>query len=193
MIASIKGTLTDKSPTSVVIDIGGIGLQVLIPVSSLEGLGDIGDKVQLLTHLHVREDALQLYGFATLAERELFLSLISISGVGPKLAQSILSGITVEDFRLAVQQQNIAALSRVPGIGKKTAERLVVELKEKIGHLETDSRGLPVASSAAEEAIRALLSLGYRQQQAGMTVQKLLKEDASMSVEELIRRSLREM
>jgi len=136
MIASVRGILTHKSLTSVVIHTGGIGFQILIPVSSHEALGKVGEEVSLLTYLHVREDVLQLYGFATEAERELFLSLITVSGIGPKLAQSVLSGISVKDFRLAVQQQDIAALSRVRGIGKKTAERLVVELREKIASPE---------------------------------------------------------
>lgn len=192
MIATVHGKLTWKSPTSVIIETGGIGLQIFIPVSSLEAIGDIGENVQLFTHLHVREDALQLFGFATKAERELFLFLISVSGVGPKLAQSVLSGISVDDFRRAIQQQDIAALSRVPGIGKKTAERLIVELKEKIGRSDA---ALAASSkiSSSEEAVMALLSLGYRRAQAEPIVQSLLKQDVSMPIEELIRRALREM
>jgi Holliday junction DNA helicase RuvA len=193
MIDRIRGKLIRKSPTSAVIETAGVGFHLLIPVSSHEALGDIGEEVTLLTHLHVREDAMQLFGFATRAERELFLSLISVSGVGPKLAQSVLSGISVPDFHAAIQQQDIHALSRVPGIGKKTAERLVVELKDKTGKLDLDVGGKPHVASTAEEAVRAMLSLGYKRQQAESIVQKLLKQDAALSIEALIRRALREM
>lgn len=193
MIASIRGTLIQKSPTSVVIETGGVGFRLFIPVSSHEALGETGSEVTLLTHLHVRDDALHLFGFATSAERDLFLSLISVSGVGPKLAQSVLSGISVKDFQIAIRQQDIAALSRVPGIGKKTAERLVVELKDKTEKLGDDMGAMSRTASTAKEAVSALLSLGYKRQQAESTVQKLLKQDASLSIESLIRQALRAM
>ncbi|MBN2105458.1 Holliday junction branch migration protein RuvA [bacterium] len=193
MIASIRGKLIRKSPTSVVIETGGVGFHLFIPVSSHSVLGDIGEEVTLLTHLHVRDDALLLFGFATSDERDLFLSLISVSGVGPKLAQSVLSGISVEDFYTAIQHHNVDTLSRVPGIGKKTAERLMVELKDKAGKFGHGLKIQPEAASIAEEGIGALLSLGYKRHLAESIVQKLLKQDASISVEILIRRALREM
>ncbi|MBN1780987.1 Holliday junction branch migration protein RuvA [bacterium] len=193
MIATLRGKLTFKSPTSVVIETGGVGFLVHIPVSSLETLGETGEDVSLYTHLHVREDAMQLYGFATQSERDLFLSLIAVSGIGPKLAQGVLSGISVEQFYRAIEHQDVAALSHVPGIGKKTAERLVLELKDKIGG--TSAGGPPGAGlmPAAEEAVMALLSLGYKRQKVEPVVQNLIIQDRSLSIEELIRRALREM
>ena len=191
MIARIRGILLQKSPTSVLVETGGIGFQVQIPVSSMNALGEPGQEVQLLTVLHVREDALQLFGFATRDEKELFIQLIGVSGVGPKLAQAVLSGISVDDFRSAIHQQNFSALSRIPGIGRKTAERLVVELKDKIGKAAQTGTA-EGGTSAGEEAVKALLSLGYKRTQAETVIQRLTRE-SSMPIEELIRRALREL
>jgi len=193
MIASIRGKLIQKSPTFVVIETSGIGFHLFIPVSSHAALSEIGKEATLFTYLHVREDALQLFGFVTQAERDLFLSLISVSGIGPKLAQGILSGISVTDFYSAIQHQDIHALSRIPGIGKKTAERLMVELKDKTEKLGLDIQTRPETESVVKEAVSALLSLGYKRHQAELIVQKLVKQDASISIEALIRRALREM
>jgi Holliday junction DNA helicase RuvA len=191
MIARIRGILLQKSPTSVLIETGGIGFQLHIPVSSMNAIGEPGQEVQLFTVLHVREDALQLFGFATWQEKDLFLQLISVSGIGPRLAQSVLSGISVDDFRAAIHQQNFSALSSIPGIGRKTAERLVVELKDKIGMAaqpgKTEGR-----TPVSEEAVMALLSLGYKRNQAESVIRKLTQE-SSMPIEELIRRALREL
>jgi Holliday junction DNA helicase RuvA len=191
MIARIRGILLQKSPTSVLIETGGIGFQLHIPVSSMNDIGEPGQEVQLFTVLHVREDALQLFGFATRQEKDLFLQLISVSGIGPRLAQSVLSGISVDDFGAAIHQQNFSALSSIPGIGRKTAERLVVELKDKIGITaqpgKTEGR-----TPVSEEAVMALLSLGYKRNQAESVIRKLTQE-SSMPIEELIRRALREL
>lgn len=191
MIARIRGILLQKSPTSVLIETGGIGFQLQIPVSSMNALGEPGQEVQLLTVLHVREDALQLFGFATPEERELFLQLIGVSGIGPKLAQAVLSGISVDDFSTAIYEQNFTALSRIPGIGRKTAERLVVELKDKLSKPSQTSK-IEGWSSSGEEAVKALLSLGYKRTQAESVIQRLSR-DSSMPIEELIRRALREI
>jgi Holliday junction DNA helicase RuvA len=192
MIAYISGKLTRKTPTWIVVETGGVGFQVFIPVSSYDALGETGRDVRVLTHLHVREDVLQLYGFATEAEKRLFLMLISVSGVGPKLAQGILSGISVAEFESAVRSQDLAALTRVPGIGKKTAERLVLELKEKIGEARTADGSAPPAERLPfeEEAVLALVSLGYKRAQAQETIRKVLKQDRSLSLEETLRRAL---
>ena len=193
MIASITGKMTHKSPTWIVVESGGIGFHISIPVSSYDAFGETGRDVRVLTHLHVREDALQLFGFATGAERRLFLLLISVSGVGPRLAQGILSGIAVEDFEKAVRGNDLAALTKVPGIGKKTAERLVLELKEKIGEFKfSGEQGAPSEKTPMEEeAVLALVSLGYRRAQAQEAVQKIMKQDRSLSLEETLRRALR--
>jgi Holliday junction DNA helicase RuvA len=193
MIASITGKLTRKSPTWIVVESGGIGFHISIPVSSYDAFGETGGDVRVLTHLHVREDALQLFGFATEAERRLFLLLISVSGIGPKLAQGILSGIAVGDFERAVRGHDLASLTKVPGIGKKTAERLVLELKEKIAEPEPPAGQAAPAdrSPMEEEAVLALVSLGYRRAQAQEAVRKSLKQDASVSLEETLRRALR--
>jgi Holliday junction DNA helicase RuvA len=193
MIASISGKLIRKTPTWIVVESGGIGFHISIPVSSYDAFGETGRDVHVLTHLHVREDALQLFGFASEAERRLFLLLISVSGIGPKLAQGILSGIAVGDFEQAVRTNDLASLTRVPGIGKKTAERLVLELKEKIGEAvsltqPSDTSG---RSPIEEEAVLALVSLGYRRAQAQEAIQKTVKQDRSLSLEETLRRALR--
>ena len=175
------------------VEAGGMGFHISIPISSYDALGETGREVRVLTHLHVREDALQLWGFATESEKRLFLLLISVSGIGPKLAQGILSGISVADFEEAVRNQDLSALIRVPGIGKKTAERLVLELKDKIGeatvetHLELPSQKVPTE----EEAILALVSLGYKHIQAQEAVRKILKLDPLLPLEETLRRALR--
>jgi holliday junction DNA helicase RuvA len=193
MIAHISGKLIQKNATWIVVESGGIGFHVSIPVSSYDAFGETGMTVRVLTHLHVREDALQLFGFATEAERRLFLLLISVSGIGPKLAQGILSGIAVGDFETAVRDNDLAALTKVPGIGKKTAERLVLELKEKIGEFKSAGERAAPSEKAPmeEEAVLALVSLGYRRVQAQEAVQKILKQDRSLSLEETLRRALR--
>jgi Holliday junction DNA helicase RuvA len=193
MIAYISGKLTYKTPTWIVVETGGLGFHLFIPVSSYDALGETGRDVRVLTYLHVREDVLQLYGFATEAEKRLFLLLISVSGVGPKLAQGILSGISAVDFEQAVRNQDVASLIKVPGIGKKTAERLVLELKEKVGEARAaDEQVLPSERlTFEEEAVLALVSLGYKRTQAQDAIRKVLKQDRSLSLEETLRRALR--
>ncbi len=195
MIAFITGKLAAKSPTWAVVETAGVGFHVSIPVSSFNVLGPAGSDVRLLTHLHVREDALQLYGFATEAERRLFLLLISISGVGPKLAQGILSGISVEEFEAAVRAQDAASLVKVPGVGRKTADRLVLELRDKIGEAPAAGSDAPAgaASPVEEEAVLALVSLGYKRVQAQEAVRKALKTNRSASLEEALKAALRTM
>lgn len=195
MIAFLSGKLAAKSPTWAVVETAGVGFHVFIPVSSFNALGPPGSDVRLLTHLHVREDALQLYGFATEAERRLFLLLISVSGVGPKLAQGILSGISVDEFEAAVRSQDAASLVKVPGVGRKTADRLVLELRDKIGeaHEAGPDASAGMTPSIEDEAVMALVSLGYKRIQAQEAVRKVLKTDPSAPLEETLKRSLRMM
>lgn len=196
MISSLRGKLIQKNPTQLVMDVNGVGYAVHIPLSSYQQIGPIGSDLQLLTYLHVREDILQLFGFATEGERELFQMLIAISGIGPKLAQSILSGISVEDFKQAIIDTNIDVLISISGIGRKTAQRLMVELKEKFGDVQEDiSVVVPsqqVDGTLVEEAILALVSLGYKKTKARMAIQKVLETSSEkLPVEDIIKRALR--
>lgn len=196
MISSLTGTLRSKHPTEILIEVYGIGYSVSIPLSTYEKLGDIGSSVSLLTHFHVREDAMQLFGFFTEEERRLFKLLISVSGIGPRIAQSILSGINVMELKSHLASGNVNALIEIPGVGKKTAERLIVELRDKIG--KTDGEiGFPALGTTSEpmhiEAIQALISLGYNQQVAEKALRLVLNElqGSAISLEELIKRALR--
>jgi holliday junction DNA helicase RuvA len=197
MIASLNGILKGKSPTEVLVDVNGVGYSVSIPLSTYSTLGDLNSPVHLLTHLHVREDAMQLFGFATEAERQLFRLLISITGIGPKIAQGILSGISVPDLRQHIAGGNIAALTSIPGIGKKTAERLIVELRDKIGKIEPSSAaGLISGDRNVEirsEALLALTSLGYNRIAAEKALRMAINDTAGsqLSVEDLIKKALK--
>ena len=195
MIASLTGLLKAKSPTEVLVDVNGVGYSLSIPLSTYSKLGGIDSTVHLLTYLNVREDALQLFGFATEAERNLFRLLITINGIGPKIAQGILSGISVQELRQHIVGANVAALTSIPGIGKKTAERLVVELRDKIGKAESTS---PPGSGdknaeTRNEALLALTSLGYNRVSAEKALRMALNETtgSQMSVEELIKKALK--
>jgi Holliday junction DNA helicase RuvA len=198
MIAFLEGQLVESQPTRVVIDVRGVGYEVLIPLSSFDKLPAPGQSVRLLTHLAVREDAHVLYGFATGAERDLFRLLVqTVSGVGPKLALNILSGMTPVMFRGAVAAADVKALSRISGVGRKTAERLVVELKDKIGaagawEASSDQRGLSAADQRVNDAVLALMALDFKQPEAHDAVraaQAVLGEQAT--VEALVRAALK--
>ena len=197
MIASLTGILKYKSPTEILVDVCGVGFAVSIPLSTYEKLGDIGSSLTVLTYLHVREDAMQLFGFFTDEERRLFKLLISVSGIGPKIAQSILSGINVEELKSHLLTGSIAALTAIPGVGRKTAERLILELRDKIGKGTGASSSAPPldAESATmrTEALQALTSLGYHTQIAEKSIRLVLKETGGsvISLEELIKRALR--
>lgn len=197
MIASLNGILRSKSPTEVLIEVNGVGYAVSIPLSTFERLGELNSHVVLLTHLHVREDALQLFGFATEEERYLFKLLISISGIGPRIAQGILSGIGARELRSHIATGNVVALTSVPGVGRKTAERLVIELRDKIGKMElaaTSPSGMTDdLSGIRTEALLAMTSLGYTRQVAEKALRQALTEanGSSLTLQELIKRSLR--
>ena len=186
MIGRLTGNLLEKRPPLVLLDVQGVGYEVDVPMSSFYNLPAVGERVTLLTHFVVREDAQLLYGFLTAKERDAFRVLIRITGVGPKLALSVLSGLSVDELAQAVALQETSRLTRVPGIGKKTAERLLLELKGKLAD------ALPIAASSAagvaHDALNALLALGYSDKEA-MPVLKQLPED--LSLEESIRQALK--
>lgn len=197
MISSLRGTLAAKSPTEAIVDIQGVGYGVSIPLSTFEVLGNPGSAVTLLTYLHVREDALQLYGFATEEERSVFKLLISVNGIGPKMAQGILSGIAVPDLKSCIASGNMGALTGIPGVGRKLAERMVVELRDKMTKLEagspTVSAGADPQSRIRSEALLALTSLGYNRLSAEKALRAALQEadGREVSLEVLIKLALR--
>ncbi len=197
MIASLTGILKSKTPTEVLIDVNGVGYSVSIPVSTYEKLGQVNSVALLLTYLHVRDDGMQLYGFATEEERSLFKLLISISGIGPKIAQAILSGTSVAELKHHILNNNIGALTTIPNVGRKTAERLVLELKDKITKIESIKTTAQPISGEKEnvraEALMALASLGFNRAAAEKAIRVALSETdgVDLSVEELIKRALR--
>ena len=172
MIGRLEGRLLEKNPPSLLVDVNGVGYEVDVPMSTFYQLPAISEKVVLLTHLAVREDAQQLFGFATLAERGAFRELIKISGVGARTALSVLSGLSVTELAQAVTLQESGRLTRIPGIGKKTAERLMLELKGKLG-ADLGSASAAAASDATADIIRALLALGYNEREAHAAVRQL--------------------
>lgn len=190
MIDSVEGTLLRVGPEIVVIGVQGIGLAVSVTSATRQSLPAPGGKVHLYTYLHVREDALQLYGFRTLEEREVFLQLIRVSGVGPKMAMTILSALPVEVFRAAVAQGDIQTLMRINGIGKKTAQRLLLELKGKLSLEEEGDTG-PAGEDTVRDAVEALIALGYAPAEAEAAVRRALHQGESTETADLVRRALK--
>ena len=196
MITYLNGILTEIIPGRLTIDVNGIGYEVLVPLSTSDKMLEEDQKYQILTHLHIREQEQTLFGFATNEERDLFRLLINrVSGIGPKLGLAILSGMSVDDFKNAVIGGNITGLSTISGLGKKTAERIILELKDKVGVTETwtaakeDSSG---PKSIIHDAVLALISLGYKQAEALKAVNKIKDSSpADISSDELIRSALR--
>jgi len=200
MIAFLEGTLDESLPTQVVINVGGVGYRVLIPLSSYDKLPQAGSRIKLLTHLIVREDAHLLYGFATRQERDLLDLLIHhVSGVGPKIALAVLSGMAVESFKMAVVGSDIAAISKIGGIGKKTAERIVLELKDKVGvAAEWEASSAKFSPTpldlALHDAVLALISLGYKQVDAHRAVKAVAAASgAPLGPEEMVRLALKRL
>jgi Holliday junction DNA helicase RuvA len=198
MITFLHGTLVEMLPTQVTVDVHGVGYEVLIPLSSFDKLPQSGQDIRLLTHLAVREDAHTLYGFMSAAEREMFRLLINtVSGIGPKIALNILSGISVTAFRGAVANGDVKALSQISGVGKKTAERIVVELKDKIGtagawEASSAQRALSPEDQRVNDAVLALLALGFKQIEAHDSVRKAQGSlGGQATVEELVRACLK--
>lgn len=200
MIGRIRGTLLEKRPGLALIDVGGLGYDVEIPYTTFFRLGELGSEASLLTHLAIREDAQTLYGFATRLDRDLFRALIRTSGVGPKLALAILSGLDAEAFVTAVEAHDVATLVKIPGVGKKTAERLLIEMSDRIKKIDafptTSGSAKPELPPAAErratdEAEEALIALGYKPQEASRAVARVAAD--GMDSEALIRQALKGM
>ena len=193
MIGSLIGLIKEKTPSAILLEVNGIGYEISIPLSTSFQLPKVGESAFLLTHLVVREDQHSLYGFATEEERKLFRALIKISGVGAKLAIIILSGTNVTGFIQSVVNEDIDALVHLPGIGKKTAERLVVEMKDKISEISDEQHNLQDSgvNSAVAEAINALVNLGYKTKDAKNILDKIDSEE--LSVEDLIRQALKSL
>lgn len=195
MIGRLVGELVVKSPTEILVDVGGVGYEVEIPLNTYAALPGVGEQAVVHTHLIVRDDAHLLFGFATLDERSLFRTLIKVNGVGPKLAIAILSGIEAAEFAGAVERKDVKLLTGLPGVGKKTAERLIVEMQDKLKDLVTSSAGASapqlVQSDALADAEAALIHLGYKPQEASKAL--ALISDPDDSVENLIKQALKNL
>ena len=196
MIAHLRGSIYEKSPSQVVIEASGVGYDVQIPISTYTALGDVGAVVSLRIHTHVREDALQLFGFATAEEKALFERLISINGIGPKLAITVLSGLPAADLATAIRTSDIPRLVRIPGVGKKTAERIVLELKDKIAAVTAAGKGdtipppVPGFTALEMDVLSALQNLGCGRPAAEEAVRRAKKNGAEESFEPLFRSAL---
>ena len=204
MIAHLSGTLLAKHATSVIVDVAGVGYEVTIPVTTFYDLGETGAPVKLRIYTHVREDALQLFGFRTERERELFILLISVSGIGPKSAVAMLSGMSADEIVMAIRTNNFARLTSIPGVGRKTAERLVIELRDKMAALSSPALDEEIAAGAAagaavsedalrEDTLAALIQLGFPRPAAEKAITHASDEGGELSVETLLRRSLRQL
>ena len=196
MIGFLRGRVLDKQPNRVTVDVQGVGYDLVVPLSTYYEIGDEGAEVALRVHTHVREEALQLYGFQTRLEQELFERLISISGIGPKLAVAVLSGIETRELVSAVQRGDIARLTRVPGVGKKTSERIVLELKDRLAKLSMPAGALavePAGGRLRDDLLSALQNLGYQRVAAEKAVDTVLASAADATFEQALRGALREL
>jgi holliday junction DNA helicase RuvA len=199
MITFLDGKLAAALPTQATVDVNGVGYEVLIPLSSYDKLPAVGQPIRILTHLAVREDAHILYGFMSVPERDLFRLLVNnVSGIGPKLALAVLSGMSVTNFKTAVVNSDIATISKISGLGKKTAERIVLELKDKLGvaaawEAASAAHAPTAEQEQANEAVLALIALGYKQVDAHKAVRDLQTQDQTKSAEELVKLALKKM
>jgi len=198
MIQFLQGVLVDKSPTKAVLDVQGVGFEINITLPCFENLAEIGQPAHIITYLHVREDILQLFGFSSRAERELFLQLISTPGIGPKKAQAILSSVTVELFQRYIIEEDLNALTSLSGVGRKTAQRLILDLKDKIsllpfpGQAALPERKVSELDRLMDDALLALTSLGFNKNSAQAAIQKVLQQtDRRLALEEVIKQALR--
>ena len=197
MIGRLSGKLIEKQPPQLLLDVNGVGYEVEAPMSTFYQLPGLGENTTLLTHLVVREDAQLLYGFSSHGERQLFRTLIKVSGVGPKLALMVLSGISIEEFIRCIQQSDVTGLTRLPGIGKKTAERLIVEMRDKLRDAASSELNTGISLGVAgtieagpvEQASMALVSLGYKQSEASKMVRAVASE--GLETEDIIRQALK--
>jgi Holliday junction DNA helicase RuvA len=204
MIAHLNGRLLSKEPNSVIVDVSGVGYEVSIPLSTFYELANEGSDVQLRIYTHVKEDALQLYGFKTERERKLFINFISVSGIGPKLGIALLSGMSADELINSIKSNNLARLTLIPGVGRKTAERLIVDLREKMTALattqvEADAGAGSISSippsddDVRAQALSGLLNLGYQKSAAEKAIDSVLSEDGEITVESVLRRGLRKL
>jgi Holliday junction DNA helicase RuvA len=192
MIGQLRGKLAEKRPNQVLVDVGGVGYVVLVPLSTFAALGELHTEVTLLIHTHVREDALSLYGFVSSREKHLFELLLSASGVGPSLALKILSGMSVDELVPAIRGSDLGRLTKIPGVGRKTAERMVVELKDKLEAVVIEVERPAASSPAGVEAdvVSALVNLGYEARVAEKAVEEARKESGAGNFEKLLRGAL---
>jgi holliday junction DNA helicase RuvA len=203
MIAHLSGTLLAKHANSVIVEVAGVGYEVQIPLSTFYELEELGSKVQLRIYTHVREDTLQLFGFKTARERELFMRLISVSGIGPKLGITLLSGMSADEMIASIRNNDLARLTLIPGVGRKTAERLVVELRDKVATLSSSDLAVEGSQAASSEAVTedavhadalsALVNLGYQRSAAEKAITAALSEGGAITVESILRRTLRRL
>lgn len=196
MIAFLSGKLLEKQANSVIVDVGGVGYDVTIPLSTFYELGDIGADVQLRIYTHVREDAIQLFGFRTERERDIYLKLLSVQGVGAKSAITMLSGMNADEIVAAIRTNNLAKLTAIPGVGKKTAERLVVELRDKVAQFAggeaagSGATATPGSEDEFDDALSALVNLGYQRHAAEKALLQARKDGAGSDVQKLLRSAL---
>ena len=197
MIARLSGTLIEKGVQRLIVDVNGVGYEVLVPLTTFYAVGDPGGKVALRIHTHVREESLQLYGFATPLEQTLFERLIAVSGIGPKVALGVLSGIEPQALIAAIRQNDLARLTRIPGVGKKTSERIVIELRDRlpegISAPDAAERPSPDGGGVRDDLLSALTNLGYQRHAIEKTVDVVIRRAASQDFEPLLRDVLREM
>ena len=197
MIAYLSGKLLEKQANAVIVDVNGVGYEVAIPLSTFYELGDVGSEIRLRIYTHVREDAIQLFGFKTTRERELYLKLIGVQGIGAKSGISLLSGMSAEEIILAIRTEDLGRLTSIPGVGRKTAERLVIELRDKVSDAAfegaavagTETRGEQV-DAVFEDALSALVNLGYKKDLAEKALKQSVQEGTELSVQKLLRRGL---
>jgi len=197
MIAFLRGRVLDKHPNRIVIDVNGVGYELYVPLSTYYEVGEPGAEITLRVHTHVREDALQLYGFLTMLEQQLFERLIAISGIGPKLAVAVLSGIDSGELVSSIQRADVARLTRIPGIGKKTAERIVLELKDRLADVAPPGAADDVERSqidhVRDDLVSALENLGYHRPLAEKAIDAVRARDGSASFEDALKGALREL
>jgi Holliday junction DNA helicase RuvA len=195
VIAHLRGRILDKQPNRLVVDVSGIGYDVAVPLSTFYGLGDVGSDIALRIHTHVREDALALYGFATRLEQELFERLIGVSGIGPKLALAVLSGIEPGDLIRAIEKSDLARLTAIPGVGKKTGERIVLELKDRLPRTRGEVAATETVEAPAlkDDVLSALMNLGYHRPLAEKAVDAVIKAAPDGDFEQSLKQALREL
>jgi len=197
VIAHLRGRIAEKHPNRVIVDVSGVGYDVFVPLSTFYGLGEPGSDIALRIHTHVRDDALQLFGFATLLEQELFERLISVSGIGPKVALGVLSGIEPQELIRAIERGDLARLTAIPGVGKKTSERIVLELKDRLPRVvvETVAAGLesPIESALQDDVISALVNLGYHRPLAEKAFASAARAVPDSGFERTLKQALREL